>query len=440
MLDYSSFKDEFEEVIRNAADCSSNTDMNSKPILDQWAQAKENICTGLLGGQLQKSLGYVEIQMSDEGKDSEFTSLLNRLRLYGSLRQCVVDFLQDNKDSFWLNTVTVPMGDKMQAGMKITRALKFLIEDKEKLDSVQTDISMALQQNKMCGELVVSVHPLDFLSSSENFHNWRSCHALDGEYRGGNLSYMVDKNTLICYIKSAEDVKLPYFTHTWNNKKWRMLLEVNDSLNFFISGRQYPFNLGNNVLAAISNGIFGESVATYDWSAWSKYYIKEVPNEKGQTMPLRDRYIPVRNYLYKYNRVVKDGEGALNYNDLKLSTYYTPYYSFLYNARTIPEIVIGGEPTCPCCGLGPVTCSEDLLCEECGQNSRYTCTWCGELYHSDEVTWVSSPSWEGYVCEYCLDEYFGNCECCDNLFPAEDLHEHNGCWYCSRCLENQTAE
>ena len=28
----------------------------------------------------------------------------------------------------------------------------------------------------------------DYLSLSENAFNWRSCHALDGEYRAGNLS------------------------------------------------------------------------------------------------------------------------------------------------------------------------------------------------------------------------------------------------------------
>ena len=67
--------------------------------------------------------------------------------------------------------------------MKITRALKFpfLKEIPQKLlDTFQTKMSMILQENCVSGRLCISVHPLDFISSSENTYNWRSCHALDG--------------------------------------------------------------------------------------------------------------------------------------------------------------------------------------------------------------------------------------------------------------------
>ena len=70
------------------------------------------------------------------------------------------------------------------------------------------------------------MHPLDYLSLSENTYNWRSCHSLDGEYRAGNLSYMMDKSTVICYLKSNDDVILSNFGPEvkWNSKKWRVLL------------------------------------------------------------------------------------------------------------------------------------------------------------------------------------------------------------------------
>lgn len=436
MLDYRSFQADFDEIIKNAMDMTVNP-MNSTPLLEQWANAKQNISEGLLDGALSKDLGYVEVQMSDEGKRSVFNGLINRLNLFPSINQHVLDFLRNNEDSFWLNSVTVPMGNKMQNGMKITRALKFLIEDKEVLDLVQTEISMALQQNKMTGDLVVSIHPLDFLSSSENQHNWRSCHALDGEYRGGNLSYIVDSNTMICYIKSKDDVELHDFPHPWNNKKWRMLLEVNDSLNFLISGRQYPFNLGDNVLAEISKGLFGTNTLGTDWSKWSKHYITEVPGEDGEAITLKARYIPVRKYLYRYNKVVKDGEGALNYNDLKLSSYYTPYYSFLYNARTIPEVTVGGAPTCPCCGVTLVTDSESLVCEDC-EPSQGCCDWCGGTFSLHHLTWISSRDWEGYVCDSCLENDFAACSCCGEMYPIEQLNIlSDDRYYCDCCTPNK---
>ena len=86
------------------------------------------------------------------------------------------------------------------------------------------------------------MHPLDFLSLSENNSNWRSCHALDGDYRAGNLNYMADDVTIVAYIKSSSgDEKLREFPKSvpWNNKKWRALLFINEDVCYL--GRQYPF-------------------------------------------------------------------------------------------------------------------------------------------------------------------------------------------------------
>ena len=91
----------------------------------------------------------------------------------------------------------------------------------------------------MSGDFCISIHPLDFLTSSVNTYNWRSCHALDGEYRAGNLSYMVDKSTIICYLKGANNAKLPMFPDDvpWNSKKWRVLIYVSDYWDLLFAGR-----------------------------------------------------------------------------------------------------------------------------------------------------------------------------------------------------------
>lgn len=67
-----------------------------------------------------------------------------------------------------------------------------------------------------------------FLTSSVNTYNWRSCHALDGEYRAGNLSYMADNVTFMCYIKGEAKLQYPFLPHgiSWNSKKWRMLVHM----------------------------------------------------------------------------------------------------------------------------------------------------------------------------------------------------------------------
>ena len=101
------------------------------------------------------------------------------------------------------------------------------------------------------------VHPLDFLSTSENTHNWRSCHALDGEYRSGNLSHMVDHSTVICYLKSGREEKLPNFPPDvlWNSKKWRVLFYMADRWDMVFAGRQYPFSTETG-LDYVKNKVF----------------------------------------------------------------------------------------------------------------------------------------------------------------------------------------
>jgi hypothetical protein len=61
-----------------------------------------------------------------------------------------------------------------------------------------------LQQNKITGRLCFSVHPLDFLSMSENNCGWRSCQALDGDFRAAALAYMIDSSTVVAYIEEED--------------------------------------------------------------------------------------------------------------------------------------------------------------------------------------------------------------------------------------------
>ena len=77
----------------------------------------------------------------------------------------------------------------------------------------------------------MSIDPYDFLSISDNNHNWSSCHNLfDGEYRVGNLNYMADSVTMVGYYCSNDlfDEELEAFGNikTWNSKKWRVLIHL----------------------------------------------------------------------------------------------------------------------------------------------------------------------------------------------------------------------
>ena len=111
---------------------------------------------------------------------------------------------------------------------------------------------------------------------------------------------------------------------------------------------------------------------------------------------LRQKYYYMDQELVPESGVIEDGDGALNFNDLKRSTLYTPKYSFATGGLSRSrwkKIVVGGAPLCPCCGRYDVTYNDALVCENCldnyADNRNYIiCDDCGARVHIDDSYWV----------------------------------------------------
>lgn len=189
----------------------------------------------------------------------------------------------------------------------------------------------------MTGILCFSVHPLDFLTLSENHSNWRSCHALDGEYRAGNLSYMVDKSTFICYVRSTAKASTPNLpdSEVWNNKKWRMLIYMSDNWDFMVAGRQYPLHL-DSALSFIQERAF-PAINFPNFSPWCDKYITSFLGEKGPFFNIKGRYLPINGTLVTLEDIVTDviKDTPLHYNDVLYSTVASYHPAYCFRARTI---------------------------------------------------------------------------------------------------------
>lgn len=252
------------------------------------------------------------------------------------------------------------------------------MSNKEHLIDIQNIASRIIQENKIEGHLCFSVHPLDFLSLSENQCNWRSCHALDGEYRGGDLSYMIDHSTFICYLKSSADCTPPNFPIKWNNKKWRMLLFLSEDHNMLMAGRPYPFSsdeLTQIALDKLREIGFASEEAEYNWYPhWSNERIGQI--EKKYIFD--DDYYPVGGKLIPITELVKDNPSSLQFNDLIRSSCYKPIYTF----RKINESLwfdngygesneqttrfkIGGAVPCLRCGVDDIIIADTMQCVKC---------------------------------------------------------------------------
>lgn len=131
---------------------------------------------------------------------------------------------------------------KFPANTKLTRFIsKFLITEcngyRNCLEDIITAISQLHNDKIIEGELCLSIHPMDYMTMSDNDCGWESCMSWenDGEYRAGTLEMLTSSCVVVAYIKSSKD--MGFFE--WNNKRWRELFIVHPDLIMGIKG--YPY-------------------------------------------------------------------------------------------------------------------------------------------------------------------------------------------------------
>jgi hypothetical protein len=346
-------------------------------------------------------------------------------------------------EEFYNNQVSHDLtiyGDKkVKKGTKVIKSFKYFIGDGELLANIQNRASMIIQEDKIEGYLCMSVHPLDYLSSSENTYNWRSCHSLDGEYRAGNLSYMMDGSTVVCYLEADDKAVLPRFPISvpWNNKKWRCLLHFDTTLEVVFAGRQYPMS-SPSALGYIRD-IFFEGPLELEfntrfpnpapyckcpktWSDWSNWYVET--GEKD-TM-LWDKYVNIGFKLYGIYDMIKDVEGSKHFNDLlKSSVYEHPYYmSKLQAFKRTPRFFLGAAVPCLECGMNHVEQYDTVKCIECNDDDfdeelYVYCECCQSRIYRDDAIWV----YDTVVCEDCAERETFVCPTC-----GERHYNYNQRW------------
>lgn len=432
MSTISQIRKQFDEVITYSQGIPHP---KTKQLFKRWFRAKKEFIRAF--GGLIYEIGEFSAQLSEENKQYRIADFQNwivsKYRLYD-----LSHFIEDNKNSFYNNTVSYSKRADVPIGMKLIKSFKFFVEDKEQLNEIQSRASMIIQENSVSGTLCLSVHPLDFLSSSENNHNWRSCHALDGEYRAGNLSYMTDSSTIICYLRADGEQKIPNFPNSvpWNSKKWRNLLFFSNDRKMMFAGRPYPCEL-TGMLDYIRTAVLNLEIIKLKTdfyyaeklTKWSNEYIKEFNG-----VSLNSPYIiSNNNTLIRMNKLIKDGKYAKHYDDLLYSSCYTPYYCYVKDdsgdfIRGTTRFAIGGDTYCLGCGEEYIDTEDSMLCWNCSDSEYddyYHCAICGIRHHQDYGTWVEDE----FVCDNCYANHCSTCHKCG--YPAFNENLEDGlCNYC----------
>ena len=303
-------------------------------LINSWFKAKADFIT-MFSGLIYEG-PQLTFKLSESDRLKEFCEFCQYIENQYDNKD-LNDFIYLNRDGFYDNKTQCDFrynGKKIPKGMKILKALKYFDLPKNALNDIQSKASQLIQENSITGTLCFSVHPLDYLSVSENTYNWASCHSLDGDYRAGNLSYMLDSSTIVCYLRGANNVKLPLFPDDvpWNSKKWRVLLFFSDKQDIIFAGRQYPFTSNNGLDEVRKNLLpFLKLSKRESYCDWTDPVIKSIPDSYGHDYDLLNPYILIRGSMYNLYDEIEEPDNPLHFNDLLRSSFYKPHYIAVNN-------------------------------------------------------------------------------------------------------------
>ena len=431
-----------------------NKDMTDY-MIDKWFEAKSRIISSypFCGNLVVESNEEIEFTCNDKDRKLLFNDLINDMEKITSYsfkdgdRKAFIDFLKANESSFFENAVHVIPEDKkseIKDGSKLIKDFKYFFTDTalEMLHKAQDKASEYIQKDKLKGYLCLSVHPVDFLTCSENTSKWDSCQKMTGCYRAGSLSYLLDKYTFIAYVRSSEPSQAPHIPFKWNNKKWRAWMFFSKDYNALFCGRHYPFEC-RNVIDKI-NELFLPSFAT-----WDRTYVTQIKDSNtDEKIHFTDRYLVYNRQLYPMSEIVSDAEHSVHYNDLLLSPYYKkPYFTHrtqgpLLDLLDGSSFEIGAEVPCLSCGDDYLDTGEAFTCMDCRDDKTEECPICRDYFNPEDMIYVDGE--DVYLCNSCFERNTFYCERCNHNY----LIDNNECVYddeyrgylCEDCAQDVREE
>ena len=260
--------------------------------------------------------------------------------------------------------------------------------------------SQILNQKLLKGNLCLSIHPLDFVTMSDNNCGWSSCMSWweEGDYRLGTVEMMNSKYVVIAYLEAEDSMHL-VDGYRWNNKRWRQLFIINEDM--IIGNRQYPYDNEDleticlNKLKDLMHSI-GFGPYTSDLTIIRNHCINNI-NDKKVMISYDTEYM--------YNDLYGNRTGLIALDNINTKEYYVNF---------------SGPAVCIDCGEiidGSNFISHSMLiCTSCGD--YYYCDGCGELI--PEYCERHTLNDGSVVCDDCYQD-LPQCDICDNIVLSSDM-------------------
>ena len=390
-------KEKIKMYINENAEAAISSLEQVDKVLTCWEKEKSKFLFKLFGNKLilNKEFCYEE---SKEEKIDKFLELINKnLKafnffenvkriLYNELNfnlknlstltslDKIIDNIYTGED-FTIDNLSFKKGEKI---LKIYRKISehFNIEDFKEFEKV---FSLSLNNKKIKGLLSLSIHPLDYMTMSDNDSNWDSCMSWtnDGGYKAGTIEMMNSPMVVVAYIHNPNsqfffDYKQRY---SWNNKKWRSLYIINDQIISNVKG--YPYQ-NSAIDAEVMN--------------WLRELAKENLN-----LEYSDEILNIQNGLpfdFKGKEMKVTYRTNLMYNDCNRQKI------FLSTNLDVNNLYVNysGPMSCIECGETNLEFfSDKLVCADCAGLAR--CENCGEYYYREELYSIGNS----LLCGYCAD-------------------------------------
>lgn len=313
---------------------------------------------------------------------SDFTSLVNNT----TLAENKINY----KAKIYLDKDIV-----INNGMKPLKVLKMICEyfdaDMNMYEEFRIKHSQALNTKKITGTLCLSIHPMDYMTMSDNNEGWSSCMSWceDGGYRRGTIECMNSEQLLVAYLRSDTET-----FEGWNSKKWRTLIAVHDSIMVTVKG--YPYQHAELNKIALTE--------LYKRSDKDKWYdaILHMNNEGD----IEDsNFITQRtlNFNIEYESVMYNDFSSTHHFCCIDKTLYEEFKNAIYDRSY--DISIGGSVTCMQCG--EIDCNYyhegKLICSNCTPTA--ICSICGDRVETDHMVEAE----EGLICSYCYEDNYSYC-------------------------------
>lgn len=307
------------------------------------------------------------------------------------------------------NRVRIAAGAKtMRLIGKLARAFGF----EKEYEQFRIEVSQALNVAHLEGNLCLSIHPMDYMTMSDNDCDWHSCMSWynDGEYKLGTLEMLGSSYCVVAYLTSEKPYRFDYYNNncnTWVNKKWRQLIFANPA--FIVGNRHYPFEVPE--VEKIAMKWVKELAEAAHFGDYCDETVELVNGQTNREVLSKPFFLSLRmNEMY---------------NDLRRNDYYLSKHfeeKFQENHWCGSEFVVNlsGEAHCINCGhvINYTPDPRFLLCDGCLEG--FECSCCGEfIVGSPEYT--NSDGQE--FCSYCIEDsdYIQICDICDEYYTEGNL-------------------